>query len=201
MTISMPSNGFRSSRFGLETDTAVFRPPQSKGSAQRAIFGPACWMLTVTLPKMNRAAAADWQAFFLLLEGQANTFYGYDPDGRTGRGVLTGSPLVKGTNQNGSTLVIDGCSANVTGWIKTGDYFSVNGELKMVTADASTNGSGEVTVSFKPALRSSPADNAPVTVINPTCLMVLTDDSQAMWETDANGIYNEITFSAVEVFA
>jgi hypothetical protein len=86
------------------------------------------------------------------------------------------------------------------GWLRAGDYFSVNGELKRLTEDASTNGSGEATLTFEPFLRNSPVDNAVVTVTNPTCNMVLADDSQLSWQSDANRIYQERTFSAFEVF-
>lgn len=112
----------------------------------------------------------------------------------------TGSPQVNGGSQTGSSLTIDGATANVTGWLKAGDYFEVNGELKMLTADVNTNGSGQATLTFKPALRESPADNTAITVLNPACEMILADDQQTVWESDHDGIYESITFIAVEVF-
>ena len=201
MTIFLPASpALVTSTFGLETNTQSFTSPLTN-TVQRVVLQGARWTFSGRLPAMNRAQAAAWQAFFLQLEGMANTFYGFDPDARTPRGVATGTPLVKGGSQTGSSLNIDGCTANVTGWLKAGDYFAVNGELKMITADCNTNGSGETTLSFKPALRSSPADNAPLTVTNATCLMILKDDGQAMWECDANGIYQPKAFSAIEVFS
>lgn len=150
---------------------------------------------------MNRTQAALWQAFFLQLEGSVNTFNAYDPDARTPRGAATGTPLVNGGSQTGSSLITDGWT-NSTLVLKTGDYFSVNSELKMVTADATSNGSGQATISFKPALRSSPSDNAPLTVTNTTVTMILIDDGQAMWRTGHRlGIYEGMTFSAMEVFS
>lgn len=127
-------------------------------------------------------------------------FNAYDPDRKTPLDVATGTPLVKGAGQNGNTLAIDGCTPGVTGWLKAGDYFSVNSELKQFTADASTNGSGEATLAFQPALRNSPEDNAPLTVTGATCTMILADDRQGIWEADVSGIYEEKTFSKVEVF-
>jgi hypothetical protein len=190
---------FTRSRFGLETNTQTFESPLTR-NVQRVLLGGARWTASYTLPRMNRAQAAAWQAFFLQLEGRTNTFSGFDPDAKTPRGAATGTPLVNGGSQTGSSLTIDGCTASVTAWLKAGDYFAVNGELKMLTSDASTNGSGQTTLSFKPALRGSPADNAAITVQNPTAAMILSDDMQAMWETDFNGIYEPITFTAVEVF-
>ena len=54
-------------------------------------------------------------------------------------------------------------SSNV---FRTGDYIAYDTtagrELKMITADATSNGSGEATLSIAPNIRTSPADNAVV---------------------------------------
>jgi hypothetical protein len=201
MTISMPASPFFvSSRFGLETNTQRFESPLTKAT-QRMLLGGARWIGTFSLPHMPRAHAAEWIAFFDLLEGGVNSFYGFDPDCKAPRGNIVGStPLVDGGSQTGSTLVTDGWAANTT-VLKKGDNFAVNSELKRVTADALTNGSGQVTISFKPAFRSSPANNAPITVENATCTMILVDDMQAIWETNHRGIYLPKSFSAIEVFS
>lgn len=202
MPLTMPSTpGFAACRFALETNTLVFTSPLDR-TTQRALLGGARWRAAYTLPAMNRAQMAAWQAFLMQLEGGVNTFSAYDPDARTPRGVATGTPLVKGGSQTGSSLETDGWTAGVTGILKAGDYFSVNSELKMVTGDCNSNGSGEATVSFKPALRSSPADNAPLTVDAASCTMVLDDDGQTAWQTGAHlGVYEGLTFSAYEVFS
>jgi hypothetical protein len=201
MPLSMPVGpGFSACRFGLETNTQTFTSPLTRAT-QRALLGGARWTATYTLPAMNNAQAAAWQAFLLSLEGGVNTFYAFDPDRKTPRGAATGTPLVNGGSQTGSSLVTDGWAHSVTGVLKAGDYFGVNGELKMVAADCNSDGSGNATIAFKPALRSSPADNAPLTVTAASCTMVLQDDQQTMWDTGVRiGIYNSKTFSAYEVF-
>jgi len=203
MAIDLPPNpGFRASEFGLETNTQRFESPITK-AVQRVLLGGGRWTASYTIRRMRASEplAAQWITFFLQLEGSYGTFNAYDPDRRTPRGVATGTPLVKGGSQTGSTLAIDGCTADVTGWLKAGDYFAVSGELKQLTADANTNGSGEATLSFKPPLRSSPADNAALTTQRPTCTMTLVDDQQAKWRADMNGVYEEKSFSAIEVFS
>jgi hypothetical protein len=201
----MPASpGFLSSPFRLETNTQRFESPFTR-NVQRVLLSGARWAGNFNLPAMNRAQMAEWQAFLLQLEGGVNTFYGFDPDGRTPRGqaaINPGTPLVNGGSQTGSSLVIDGAPANVTGWLLTGDYFTVNSELKMVTSPVNTDGSGNATINFKPALRSSPADNAPLTVQNATCLMTLADDQQTGWQGRSNriGFYEPLSFAAIEVF-
>lgn len=201
MTIDMPTTpGFVSVRFGLQTNTQTFVSPLNN-AMQRVLLSGAQWMSTYTLPPMNRVQAALWKAFFLSLDGRAGTFNAYDPDFVTPRGSAGGTPLVNGGSQTGSSLSIDGCTANVTNWLMAGDYFSVGGELKMLTSNASTNGSGQAMLNFKPALRNSPADNTAIITSKPTCTMALVDDSQSMWTTDKMRIHQPITFSGIEVFS
>ncbi len=200
MTLSMPSApNFKGSRFALETNTQTYTSPLTKATQRLSLAGSR-WVAMYTLPKMTRNQAAAWQAFLIACEGQANKFYAFDPDAKIARGTASGTPLVKGASQTGSSLNTDGWTAGTT-CLKAGDYFSFNGELKMATSDVLVDGSGNATIPFKPAIRTAPADNAPLTILNANCTMVLTDDSQASWATDQNGIYNEITFTAYEVFA
>lgn len=198
--INMPSYpGFVSCRFGLETNTQTFTSPLTKAT-QRLLLGGARWIATYSLPAMNRTQAAIWKAFFDQLGGGVNTFNAFDPDCKTPRGAGGGTPLVNGASQTGSSLITDGWPASTT-VLKAGDYFSVNSELKRATADVLSDGSGNATISFKPALRNSPGDNAAIIIDKPTCTMALVDDMQGIWECDKNGIYMPKSFSAYEVFS
>ncbi len=200
MPIEMPQRpGIVTSRFGLETNTQSFTSPFTKAVQSVSLAG-ARWVSTFSLPAMKRDRAAEWKSFFDRLEGAANPFYGFDPDNIVPRGQALGNPLVKGGSQTGSTLDIDGCTPN-TVFLRVGDYFEVNGEYKRVTTDAIVDGSGEVTLQFKPALRYSPLNNAVITVDRPKCVMKLIDDQQAIWECDVVGIYQPKTFSAIEFFS
>ena len=84
------------------------------------------------------------------------------------RGAFGGTPVVSGASQSGTQLTVSGCSNNITNWIRAGDYFTVNSELKMATIDASSDGSGNITLDFRPRLRASPANSASITTTAPT---------------------------------
>lgn len=202
MTIDMPSTlGFvRSSNFYLQTNTQVFESPITRDTQTKQLPG-ARWVMEVTLRRMKRAEAAKWIAFIMKLRGRSETFYGFDPDWKTNLGPCGGTPLVKGAGQTGTSLNIDGCTLSTLGWMKAGDYFSVGSELKRLTVDADANGSGETTLTFEPYLRSAPADNAAITVLNPKAVMKLTDDSMASWVSNENSIYEEKTLTAYESFS
>ncbi len=198
-TLSMPAApGFRASRFGLIANTQTFRSPLD-GTVQTLELTGARWQANYELPPMTRAQAAAWTAFLTDLLGSAGRFYGFDPDARTPRGSALGSPQVAGAGQSGKSLFVDGWSELETGLLLPGDYFEVNGELKMVTAQVDSDSGSEALVTFTPPLRASPADNAPLTTGNPKATMMLVDDKQAIWNADRASVYG-ISFSAVEAF-
>lgn len=158
------------------------------------------WEAEIQLPAMQRADAEQWLAWLLSLNGRAGTFLMGDPLGATPRGALGGTPLVNGANQTGSSLTIDGCTANVTGWLKAGDYIQLGSAstatLHKVLQDANTNGSGQVTLDLWPSIRTAPADNS--TVVTNNCVgRFRLNSGEQDWSIKTASIYG-ITFAAVE---
>lgn len=201
MAISYPlsppvSPSFRSARFSLISNTTVFGSPLTM--TEQILERPgARWSAEFTLPPMTRAGGgAAWTAFFASLRGRRGTFYGYDPAATSPRGIGTGTPLVNGASQTGNTLITDGWTAGQTGILLAGDYIGVNSRLHMVVEDANSDGSGNATLSIEPALRESPADNAPITISSPKVTMRLVEDV-ASWDLDTALFYG-FSFSAVE---
>lgn len=199
MTLSIPSGiNFRTVRFGLQTNTQSFISPLS-GTVQTLELTGARWAGDFILPPMTRAQAAEFLAFLQELGGMSGRFYGYDPSATEPRGNMTGSTLlVNGASQAGKSLVCDGAAAFTTVLLK-GDFFEVNGELKMIVADATSDGSGNVTLNFAPSLRTSPPDDATITTTNPSCTMMLVDDQQSFYDVNEVEHYG-VRFSGIEAF-
>ena len=198
-TLTLPSfPAFRSSRFGLRANSQSFESPLTRTVQTLELTG-ARWFATYELPPMKRDRSAIWMAWLTSLQGRAGRFYGYDPDCRRPRGTGAGTPLVNGASQSGLSLITDGWSVSQF-VLRAGDYFTVNGELKMVTADASANGAGQATIAFTPSLRASPADNAALTLNDASCTMMLIDDEQAAWDADMVSVFG-LRFSGIEVFS
>lgn len=198
MAENIPSTpGFVNSNFYILSNVQKFESPITK-VVQRAVLSGGLWMASYSLPKMKRIQAAPWRAFFALLEGSANTFNAYDPENLSPQGVATGTPLVNGGSQTGSSLVTDGWTASTTNILMAGDYIKVNGELKMVTSNVNSDSGGNATINIKPALRNSPSDDDAITVNNLTIEMFVLENDITSWEIDKNGIYLEKTFSAME---
>jgi len=197
-TLTIPKQtDFRSSTFGLEENTETFVSPISNTIQTLARTG-ARWYLTINYAPMKRADAQVVIAFLTKLRGRVNSLNGFDPNATSPLGDVSGSTLlVNGASQTGNSLICDGAEAS-TLVLKAGDYFEVNNELKMVTDDATSDASGDVTINFSPSLRSSPSDDASITTTNPNCEMKLVDDN-VTWSQSVGDIYN-ISFSAIEVF-
>ena len=197
-TLTIPKQtDFRSSTFGLEENTETFVSPISNTIQTLARTG-ARWYLTINYAPMKRADAQVVIAFLTKLRGRVNSLNGFDPNATSPLGDVSSSTLlVNGASQTGNSLICDGAEAS-TLVLKAGDYFEVNNELKMVTDDATSDASGDVTINFSPSLRSSPSDDASITTTNPNCEMKLVDDN-VTWSQSVGDIYN-ISFSAIEVF-
>ena len=199
MTLPFPTGiRIKTATFGLRFNSQVFTSPLN-GFSQRVSLPGARWFATYNLTPYARAEAAVIRSFLAQLRGQANTFYGYDPAAQL-LGAGGGVPLVNGAGQTGNSLIIDGAPNSVMNWLKAGDYFEVNSEYKMVTAAVNTNGAGQATISFEPAIRYSPADNAALNITTPRCKMMLTDDDAAQWEASEGGIHM-MTFSGMEALS
>lgn len=98
----------------------------------------------------------------------------------------------------GATLKSDGWNAD-TLILKAGDYVGVNNELKIITADVTSDGTGKADLPIAPILRSTITDNSAITTSNPTAIMRLKDDNQAR-ASYYGPIVTSISFECIEVF-
>ena len=193
----MPATpGIKTARFGLMSNTLKHVSPLN-GATSTQEFPGAKWLVTYTLPPMVRADAAAWQAFFTQLRGQSGRFFGFDPSAKTPRGVATGTPIVNGAGQTGTSLITSGWTISITGILKAGDYFQVGNELKQITQDINSSGAGAATLVFEPPLRNAPSNGASIITTNPTCIMMLNSDDMAAWDID-EALHYGMTFSAIE---
>jgi hypothetical protein len=105
-------------------------------------------------------------------------------------GALGGTPVVNGASQSGASLITNGWTASVTGALKAGNVFTIagvyavnpvsfqsTGSLKqfVVTADASSDGSGNITLAISPSIvgPGSPYQNVSVLPANAAALAVV----------------------------
>lgn len=200
MTISfpltLPSGGIVDIQFKTQSSTAM---TQSPFTGQQQVFEHAgqWWEAVVTLAPMNRATAAEWQAFFLSLRGRKGTFMLGDPDATTPRGTPSGTPLVNGASQTGSSLATDGWTPDATGLLLKGDYIQIGNHMYMVLNDVDADGSGEATIDVWPRLRADVDDNDPIITSNCKCIFRLTSNDIG-WSADRLSHYR-MSFACAEV--
>lgn len=205
MTITYPINfptGVYLNAFSCLPRNAVSRTESPFSFVEQVYdFGGEGWEVQATLPLMTREVAEEYLCFILKLKGRKGTFLLPVPES-TPRGAWTGTPLVKGAGQTGNSLLIDGLALSTTGICKAGDWINLGSSgttrLHKVLEDANSNGAGEATLTIWPSLRSSPADNAAVTVTNCKGLFRLKEDTP--FSLDVNKHYL-IEFSAFEAIS
>lgn len=144
------------------------------GARQVLASGRGWWECSVTLPPIvGEAAVNPWRAFFGLARGAANDFR--VPVNEIAQSSSTATPLVNGAGQTGRSLNTDGWP-NSTAVLSAGQFVTIGNQLLQLTADVTSNGSGQATLSFEPAIRVSPADNAAIEYKNPYALMYFVEN-------------------------
>jgi len=194
--ITFPSSVIKPKRitWGLISNVQSFPSPLT-GATQTLRIPGERWRFVFYWEDLDDTNMADLTAFIVQARGGAERFKLGDLYRTTPRGAGGGTPLVAGASQSGASLTTDGWP-NSTLVLKRGDFFEVNGELKMVVADVTSNGTGQATVTFEPPLRASPADNAPLTTASPGATFRL-EEPKNEWDHQA-GFATNVTLTAVE---
>lgn len=139
------------------------------------------WVLTARVPNLYEPQSGEFRAWLASMRGRVNTCQFPVPGYRGPSNGYSGSAgLVNGGGQSGYTLATDGWAPGVT-VLPKGSYFTCNGELKMLTLDAASNGAGEAILTFEPAFRYSPPDNAPIIINDPYAVLSMSESNGASW--------------------
>lgn len=197
--ISLPTTPYAAkSRVTMANSVSIAKSPFSYSQQAQAHQGQQ-WMFDITMPKMGRVQAEQWVAAMAKLKGRYGTFLMGDFDGQTPMGTALGTPLVMGASQVGDSLITDGWTANKNGLLLPGDYFqlgsSSTSRLYKNLDTVNSNGSGQATLTIWPNLRSSPGDNAALTLTGAKTVCRLVADFP--FSADEMSVYS-ITFSAEE---
>lgn len=150
------------------------------GGIQTHKWSGEWWELEVALTAMAEADFAKWQGFLASLQGRHGTFLAGPPGYGGPYGVATGTPVVDGASQTGYVLETTGWTPSQSGILLSGTYFQLgsgsSSRLHRLTQNADSDGSGNATLDFWPALRSSPSDGAPLTLADPKTIFRLGED-------------------------
>lgn len=144
------------------------------GARQVVSSNRGWWECTMSLPPIvTTASIKPWRSFIAKSRGSANNFQ--VPVDPTAQSSLSETPQVDGANQIGRTLNTDGWPASTT-CLSAGDFITIGNQLLQLTEDITSDSSGDASISFEPAIRTSPADDASIEFKNPFALMYLTEE-------------------------
>lgn len=158
-------------------------------------FSKAAWTFQIQLTIQTEQQGREWSGALSRLSRFSNHFVA-GPPGYPGAAYTATTLQVDGTGQLGTALNIKNGAASTT-VLRAGEYFSVNGELKIVVTDCVTNGSGLGTIQFEPPLRASPANSANLNIATPTAKFRLVAP-QTQWRIEPGRFYI-FTVDAVEL--
>jgi hypothetical protein len=193
-TFSFPSITPTTNTFELVANTRTFQSPLTN-AVQTSSRKGSLWRATLQFNNLSGDDRKVMQAFLVSLNGQEHRFTLHDHS-HTKRGTGGGTLVVNGGSQSGSSLICDGATASVSNYLRAGDYISFNNELHMVTADANSDGSGNVTLSIAPPIRKTPSDDTVVDYTVPVSGVFMLA-GPASWDTQTS-ITSNYSIEAVE---
>lgn len=163
----------QSSNFGVNYNNMAFTSIFS--NAQQVVAFPGdYWQLSMTLPPLGRDKERLLAATLGQLRGMLNDFRFRDR--RFLNTTNMGSPTVNGGGQTGVRLATRFWPAN-TRVLRIGDYVTVADQLFQMTADVTSDASGNAVLPLNMMMRESPAASAAVNYRDPYCVMRLTTPS------------------------
>lgn len=156
------------------------------GARQVLASSRGWWECQFVLPPIVGSSNFNpWRSFTAQLRGAANDVQiKVDP---TAQSAIANTMLVNGAGQTGRNINVDGLPVSTTVLV-AGQFVTIDNQLLQLTADVTTNASGQATLSFEPAIRAAPADNAVVEFKNPYCLMYLIEEPT--YSVEAGYIYS-----------
>ena len=143
------------------------------------------WALTLEAPPMLEQESGDWQALLMNLRGQTRQLALWNTGRSAPRGTMRGTMTLNIAAEQGDTTlsIIAGTEAAKT--LKSGDWLGLGTgttqQVVMVTADATANGSGVISVTVEPPLRNGHLIAAAVTWDKPKALF-RRKQSAASWD-------------------
>lgn len=194
-TLAFPDVKPDAATWGLIANTKTF-VSDLDGSTQNSEIPGAKWSSTLTFTNRFDSEARSLYVFLARLNGMVGRFRLTPPDYKR-VGTALGTGAINGADQTGNTLITDGWDAGQPLLFAAGDYIEVNGELKMIVEDVSSDGTGNAILTFSPSLRSSPLDDTLITTEDPKVTMMLTTDDQSEWNISSPVIY-AMSISCIE---
>jgi hypothetical protein len=177
-TLRMTSQSWGVKRADMESASAF-------GSQVLEVGAPR-WQMTITPPPYMDAEAGVLQSLLMQLKGKTNLLACHNLRRPVPLGTMRGTMTVDENALSGATTIkIDGGSGEAGKTLLAGDYLGLgtNGSTQVIfiTANATADVNGVITITFEHPLRYSFAAGAAVTWNKPKALFRMSEDAPA-WE-------------------
>ena len=195
MSILLPNApGIRSARPSLLDFGGVLVPPG--GGVVQQLLRPSRFSIDVTLPSTRGVDLARIYVLSLARAKVEGALFAFPQDYKN---QATGSPVVNGAGQTGSTLHLKGFTPGAP--ILAGQFFSIifggRRYLHMAAADVTVASDGTAVLPIAPMLRISPNDGAVCEFAQPMIEGYLAGNA-VQWQLQA-APYVDITFTITEM--
>lgn len=127
---------------------------------QYAVLPGSRWGASFTWTNRKGAEARALTGQLANLQGQVNTFKIKIPADLIG--TADGTGVVNGSGQTGTEVITDGWAPGQPLLFAAGDWIEIDQAVYLVTADVSSDGSGNAIIPIAPPIRRSPPDGASV---------------------------------------
>lgn len=191
------------------------RAPTRGGLVQVTELGPQLWQMDYKTRLMPEALFEEWRAWLSSLRGGVGTFKAFDPTRRYARAYRNGYAALTRAGGGSFAAGTANLSAIASGRVAVtmttlpaafamslGDMISIpfgaTRSLHRVVEGATSNGSGEVTVTVEPPLPLPIVTGATVDLAKPWCVAVI--DAESVTETRDLNRMGAVAFKAVQAY-
>lgn len=174
----------------------------------RSIFGaqvleasPPLWATMITATTYKESDAGAWQALLMQLRGKTNQLAVFNSGRSTPLGTMRGTMTLNSSAAQGATTLSIVASGENSKTLLQGDYLGLGSgttqQVVMVVTDATSNGSGVISVTIEPPLRNAHSSAAAVTWNSPTALFRCRE-APAKWEYSPGMIVDGFALNLIE---
>lgn len=183
--------------FGLQSNTESFTSPLNR--ATQTVERPgALWRARLTFSTLSEPQQRRLKALLAALNGMAGRLYLW-PHGTPAAAIVAARPELAGVaapQVNGALsdfrLLPSRAWPAATLVLRAGEFIAAGGELKLVTADVTSDAAGLAQIPVAPPFRRAPADRSPIALDKPKALMRPASDT---WEFVSTAAWRHETFA------
>lgn len=184
---------FPSALVAIEIEWAQRRNDMESRSifgAQAAEVSGPLWEVMLTGQPANDTdpITGAWQAFLLLLRGRTNQVALWNKVRPAPLGTMRGSMILADDATQGDTSLLISASGENAKTLLQGDLLGIGSgatqQVVMVTADATSDGSGDITVTIEPPVRNTISTGSPPAAVvtwDKPCALFRRQDSRSAW--------------------